>query len=240
MLVITVGYLMKELVASYIASRIQDGQLVGLGSGSTAELTILKIGERVKKEGLKVRALTTSIRGAMLASDAGISVLDLTSDLKPDFAFDGADEVDPDLRLIKGNGAAIVREKIVSRRSGGFTVIVTAEKLVMKLGEKFAVPVEILPAALPDVRAALKKFSPVEVTLRSGTGKFGPIITDSGGLILDVRFTPGIAADMEQRLKQITGVVETGIFTSDAKEVIVAKDGALFRFERGGKLSPIQ
>ncbi len=240
---------MKELVAEYLANKIvelskksspPESFILGLGSGTTAALAIKKTVAKLAGTKPTFKAIGTSYQSIALAQEAGIDVLPLSSGVVPTFAFDGADEVDLQHRIIKGQGAAMTPEKIVARRSGGVTIIITAEKLVAKLGSKFPVPVEVLQIAVPDVWWKLKALPGVsEVKLREGTGKIGPVTTELGNFILDVTYTGEIPEDAESTLKLIPGVVESGIFTNDVNEVIVAKDGALFRFLKGGALEPV-
>jgi ribose 5-phosphate isomerase A len=231
--------LMKELVGEYIARRVVDGQVLGIGSGTTVEAALIKIGERIKQEGLKLRGVATSFKSESLARAVGIDVVPLSAGLVPELAFDGADEVDTTHRLIKGKGAAITREKILARRAGGITVLVTAEKLVSSLGEKFPVPVEFLPDAYADLIRELSGFPLTEIKLREGSGKFGPVVTEHGNFLLDLYFSSTVPQSFEQEVKQLPGVVESGVFQGLASEVIVARDRGLFSFELGGELKPL-
>lgn len=240
---------MKELLADYIVKKVtslveehkgRDTLIVGLGSGTTAALAIKKLTASYARGNVPFKAIATSYESASAALEAGIDVLPLFSGIVPHFAFDGADEIDSQLRLIKGAGAAMTQEKIVARRAGGITVIATEEKLVKKLGEKFPVPVEVLQIAAVDVRNYLAKLPGVtSVSFREGSGKQGPLTTELGNFILDVRFADEIAQDTESILKLIPGVVETGLFFQDAKEVIIAKSNLLFRYLNGGVLEPL-
>jgi len=230
---------MKEVVGRYIAEKVKNGSVIGIGSGTTVEVALRLIGERIAKEGLKVKGVSTSFKAESIARESGIEVYPLYSGIVPDFAFDGADEVDPDWNLIKGRGAAITREKILARRAGGLSVIVTEEKLVTKLGSKFPVPIEVIPDAYPDLVSALKTFSPREVVLREGSGKYGPVVTEHGNFLVDVSFSEGVPANFEDSVNLLPGVVECGVFSRDTKEVIVSKGSSLFRFEKGGNLVQI-
>ena len=241
---------LKELVAEYIVRKVAalvdasgggSPLVIGLGSGTTAEIAVNRLGVRFAKSGV-FKAVATSYKSARIALDAGIDVLPLYSGVVPVFSFDGADEVDPELRLIKGKGGAMTSEKIVSRRSGGITVVVTEDKLVARLGLNMPVPIEVIPDALSDVELSLKKlpgFSVKSIVLREGSGKFGPVTTEHGNFILDLSVSAPLPDDAEEQIKLLPGVVESGIFSRDAKEVIVAKDNKLFYFRRGGKLEPI-
>lgn len=214
---------MKEIVGREIAGRVKDGQILGVGTGSTVDAAIDAIAARVRSEGLRVSALTTSYQSAVTLGRSGIAVLDpLSYDGEVHWGFDGADEVDPRHRLIKGKGGAQLREKILAARCGEFVVIVDESKLVRRLGERTAVPVEVVPEALGRVTSDLGKLGASEVTLRSGLpGKHGPVISEAGNLILDARF-PEIGDSLERDLKCLVGVVESGLFFSYATEVLVA------------------
>jgi len=160
----------KEAVAKELAKRVKDGDVIGLGSGSTVELALKHIGIRVAEEKLNIVGVPTSIRTARQATDAGVRVISNFSDLEISWAFDGADEVDPNLNLIKGRGAAMLPEKIVAKRAKHFVV-------------------EIIPEALSLVKSELKNFNPEKITLRTSDAKYGPTITENGNLILDVNFS---------------------------------------------------
>jgi ribose 5-phosphate isomerase A len=151
----------------------------------------------------------------------GIPVRDMQDTARLDLAIDGADEVDPDLNLIKGGGASHTREKIVAAMAKEFVVAVDESKLVDKLGANFAIPVEVLPAAYAFVLRAIRDMGGAPV-LRTGSGKDGPVVTDNGMLILDVRFAP--AADLravDRAVHGIPGVLETGLFFDMARKVLV-------------------
>jgi ribose 5-phosphate isomerase A len=222
---------MKTKLAELIASRANDGQTIGLGSGSTAEIVLDALAERVKRDQLRLRGVPTSLRTAALAARAGIQVCSLNDALTLDWAFDGADEVDPDLNLIKGRGAAMLAEKLNARRAKQFVVAVSESKLVHRLGEKFPVPVEVVRDGAEHVAEALRALGATEVLLREGGNKYGPLITENGNLVLDARFDL-IPADLETNIKLIVGVLESGIFTNSCDEVIVAKEAGIMTLTR--------
>lgn len=213
---------MKELVAREIAGRVKDGDVLGIGTGSTVDLALVEIGERIRREGIRVSALTTSLQSAMSCGKFGIHLLDpLSYEGELTWGFDGADEVDDRLRLIKGKGAAILREKIVAERCKCFVVIVDDSKLVSRLGEKCPVPVEVIPEALHTVKQRLTSLGASSVVLRDGLpGKHGPVITEKGNILLDVMFS-SISDTADRDIKGIAGVVETGLFFTHASEVLV-------------------
>jgi ribose 5-phosphate isomerase A len=212
----------KEAVAREIAQKVQNGQVIGVGSGSTSYLAILAIAERVKKEGLKVTAVCTSAEVTMACAALDLSVGTLLQH-RPDFAFDGADEVGPDKGLIKGRGGALYLEKIVIDAAPKTYILVDPSKFVKKLGEKFAVPVEVVPMALHIVERDLAKLGATEISMRMATGKDGPIITEQGNLLLDVRFRE-IGPTMERDIKSITGVIDSGLFQGRDVEILSTKD----------------
>lgn len=213
---------MKSIVAQALADRVQSGQILGIGSGSTVEACLDAIGKRIKSEKLVVSGVTTSVHSTRCAQAVGINVLDARADsVAISWAFDGADEIDPNFNLIKGAGGAMVQEKILACRAGGLIVVATEDKQVARLGEKFPVPVEVVPQAVSYVEAQLRKLGATEIKLRSGTGIYGSVVTEQGNLILDVRFA-AITAETESSIKLITGVVDSGLFFGLTKEVLLA------------------
>jgi len=212
---------MKELVAQAIAARVKNGEVIGLGSGSTVELALLEIKKRVQREGLQISGVPTSHRTAILAKEAGVTVLSPMLVQTIAWAFDGADEVDPNLDLIKGHGGAMLNEKIIASIAERFVVIITEDKQVKKLGEKFPVPVEVIPEALTLVEKELLQLGASKVVLRQAAGKYGPVITEHNNLILDASF-PSISPAHESKIKCIPGVVENGLFMGYADEILVA------------------
>lgn len=210
---------LKKLVGHEAAKLVNDGDVVGLGTGSTTHYFIEKLGDRMKKEELKILGIPTSYQSFFLARKWGIPLTTLEEhDL--DLAVDGADEVDPHLNLIKGGGAAHTLEKIVDASAEKFVVVVDESKMVEKLGA-FPVPVEVIPQALRVVEEQVKKMGGAP-KLRMAQRKDGPVITDNGNLVVDIDF--GLIEQPEKleiRLNSIPGVVENGIFTGMADKVIV-------------------
>jgi len=210
----------KEAVARQIAAKVDDGQVIGFGSGSTSYLAILAIAERVRREGLGITAICTSAEVAMAAAALDIPVGSLLQD-RPDWAFDGADEVDPDRSLIKGRGGALLMEKIVIDAAPHTCILVDSSKFVKKLGEKFTVPVEVMPPALHLVEKELARLGATEIKLRMAISKDGPVITEHGNRLLDVRFRE-IPKTMERDIKSITGVIDSGLFIGRDFEILSA------------------
>jgi ribose 5-phosphate isomerase A len=210
----------KQKVANEIAIRVKDGDILGVGSGSTVYVALVAIAKRIKEEGLKVKAIPTSVEISLFCAKLGIPLTTLFEN-KPDWLFDGADEVDPDKNLIKGRGGAMFKEKLLISSSAKNYIIVDDSKLVKKLGTNFPVPIEVFPTALLHVEEELKKIGAGELLLRPAKGKDGPIITENGNLILDARFHD-IGKDMEHAIKSITGVIESGLFINYNVEILMA------------------
>lgn len=226
---------MKAAVAEILAKRVKDRETIGLGSGTTAELAVELIGKRIRAEGLQISGVPTSHGISLKAAQAGIAVLSPLGDYSLDWSFDGADEVDGDLNMIKGQGGAMLLEKVVARQSKSVVIIVTEEKLVKCLGERHRVPVEVVPEAVHLVtRQLLDELGAESVELRMASKKYGPVISEHNNLILDVKFS-NIDRDLEQRIKVITGVVESGLFIDCASEVLVATPNGVISKRRQGE-----
>ena len=200
----------KQKVADKIASMVKDGDIIGVGSGSTAYLALLKIADRIRTEQLHIHAIPTSQEIKMACAKLGIPQTSLLEH-KPNWTFDGADEIDPNHNMIKGRGGAMFKEKLLISSSPQTFIIADPSKMVSKLGSRFPVPVEIFPDALIHADQALRSLSPVDIKLRMAQGKDGPIITENGNLILDVWFD-NIPDNLENAIKSITGVIESGLF----------------------------
>lgn len=205
---------------------VADGMTLGLGSGHAAERFVTALGERVRA-GLKVRGVPTSKATAALAARHDIPVVDLEAGLPLDITFDGADEVDPALNLVKGYGNALVREKIVAAASKTLVILIgpehVAEKRVDVLGRRGKLPVEVIPFAVPLVRRELAGLGlPADVLLDGAA----PHVTDNGNHVLHVRVGPlADPAGLDRALKDIPGVVGTGLFLGMAEVVIVEDAG---------------
>jgi ribose 5-phosphate isomerase A len=219
---------MKMAVAQAAAARVKSNTIVGLGTGSTTALLIQCLGDRLKSGELtNIKGVPTSFQAAVLAKQNGIPLVTLDDVDHIDVAIDGADEVDPHKNLIKGGGAAHTREKVIDALAAEFIVVVDSSKLVDKLGSTFPVPLEVLPMAVaPVTRAAIKLGGKPE--LRMGVKKDGPVITDQGNMVLDVKFESiPDPVELERTLNNIPGVVENGIFVGVADLVLIGeiKDG---------------
>ena len=216
---------MKQIVADAAIKEVEDGMIVGLGSGSTAALMIKSLAGEITSGKLKnIRGVPTSFQSEVLALELNIPLIDLASVSQIDLAIDGADEVDPDFQLIKGGGACHVREKLVASKANKFLIVVDETKLVENLNKVFPLPVEVLPSAWNQVKDVIKEMSGVS-SLRMATKKAGPVVTDQGNLILDVLFNNGIKdpKDLEVRINNIPGVLENGLFIDLTDKVLVGK-----------------
>ncbi|WP_269603344.1 ribose-5-phosphate isomerase RpiA [Prochlorococcus marinus] len=216
---------MKQAVAQAAVDQIQNGMILGLGSGSTAALMIEALALKIKSGEIKdIVGVTTSFQGEVLASELGIPLKSLSSVSEIDLAIDGADEVDPKFQLIKGGGACHVQEKLVAALAKKFIVVVDSTKIVQKLNLEFKLPVEVLPSAWKQVRKTLINLGG-EGDLRMAQKKAGPIVTDQGNLILDLTFSNGIDQPelLESQINNIPGVLENGLFVNLTDEVLVGK-----------------
>jgi ribose 5-phosphate isomerase A len=212
---------MKKAAGEAAARRVQSGMLVGLGTGSTAIHAIRCLGQRLRDRELReIRGIPTSFQSSVLARELRIPLVSLDEVDRIDVAIDGADEVAPDLTLIKGGGAAHTREKIVDAFADEFIVVVDETKLVDKLGSKSPVPVEVVPFGLVPVLHALERLGGVP-ELRMGVRKAGPVVTDQGNFVVDVKFDSiPDPAGLERTINNIPGVLENGLFVGVAHRVL--------------------
>ena len=216
---------MKQIVADAAIKEVEDGMILGLGSGSTAALMIKSLSEEIRLGKLKnIIGVPTSFQSEVLALELNIPLIDLASVSQIDLAIDGADEVDPDFQLIKGGGACHVREKLVASKANKLLIVVDETKLVQNLNKVFPLPIEVLPTAWKQVKDTISEMSGVS-KLRMATKKAGPVVTDQGNLILDVLFSNGIKypKDLEIQINNIPGVLENGLFVDLTDKVLVGK-----------------
>lgn len=208
----------KEAIARKIAKRVQNGDVIGFGSGSTSYLTVIEIAKKCEEENIKITAIPTSKEIEMLCSYLNISTASIM-EKKPDWCFDGADEVDHDNWMIKGRGAAMFKEKLNIKTSAKTYILIDDSKVVNTLGTSFPVPVEIYPNAAFYVKEELYKLGANRQNVRQALKKDGPVITENGNIIIDVYFD-NITPDLERRIKEITGVVESGLFIGYNVEIV--------------------
>lgn len=223
---------LKATVAGKAAERVQSGMAVGLGSGSTAELVVRRLGHRVRS-GLDFVGIPTSARTAALAQREGIRLTDFVAHPRLDLTIDGADQVERgSLNLVKGRGGALLREKIVADCSDRLLIVVDASKLADRLG--IPVPVEVVPFGLEATAAKIAHLG-AAIARRMGPDA-APYVTDGGNAILDCDFGPiPDAGAVEQALRALVGVIETGLFVGRAEEVLVADAAGVHSFTRASK-----
>ena len=226
----------KRKAALEAVKHVKDGFIVGLGSGSTAAYAIKAIGEKLKRAHLNVLGIPTSYQAFLLAVEQGIAVTTLEEHATINVTIDGADQIDPKLNLIKGMGAALAREKIVASASKQNIIIADENKKVQVLGESnHPVPIEVLPFAISIVKRKIEAYGGKGV-VREGKGKLGPVITDNGNAVIDAVFGPiNNVAVLEQKLKMIPGVVETGLFVGSTDIVYVGTRSDVVKIEREKK-----
>jgi len=216
--------LMKQEVGKAAAARVKSDSVVGLGTGSTTAYAIQYIGERLASGEIKnIVGIPTSFQAEVLAKQYKIPLTTLDAVDHIDIAIDGADEVDPDKHMIKGGGAAHTREKVVDSLANEFVVVVDSGKLVDKLGSTFLLPVEVIPMALTPTMRKLEALGG-KPQLRMGVKKAGPVVTDEGNLIIDVKFDHiENPADLEKEINNIPGVLDNGLFVGVADVVLVGE-----------------
>ena len=192
-----------------IAEKVKNGQVIGFGSGSTSYLTAIEIGKKVNNENLSIKAIPTSKEIEDVCKEYSIEIGNLAED-EIDWSFDGADEVDPHNNMIKGMGRAMFKEKLNIINSPKTYILVDESKFVDKLGEKHPVPIEVFPSAIKYVANELTKMGATETVFRG--------MTENNNAILDTKFEE-INDELEKKIKQITGVIESGLFMNYDVEV---------------------
>ncbi|GAB4533483.1 MAG: ribose-5-phosphate isomerase RpiA [Pleurocapsa sp.] len=215
---------MKQEVGKAAAARVKSDSIVGLGTGSTTAYAIEYIGDRLAKGELKnIVGVPTSFQAEVLAKKFGIPLTTLDAIDHIDVAIDGADEVDPQKNLIKGGGAAHTREKVVDSLANEFVVVVDGGKLTDQLGSSFLLPVEVIPMAVTPVMKSLEKLGG-KPELRMGIKKAGPVVTDQGNLVIDVKFDRiDNPAELEKTINNLPGVLENGLFVGVANVVLIGE-----------------
>jgi ribose 5-phosphate isomerase A len=223
----------KKNAALEATRHVENNSVIGLGSGTTVAFAIEALGERVKKEKLKIRGIPSSYQAFQLAVQHGIQITTLDEHPMIDITIDGADQITPELYLIKGMGAALLREKIVATASKYNIIIADESKRVNILGENDqAVPIEVLPFALSLVKNKIASLGGIPI-VREGKGKLGPIITDNGNVIIDANF--GLIQNPQElatKVKMIPGVVETGFFIDLTNIVYIATENKIEKIQK--------
>jgi ribose 5-phosphate isomerase A len=222
----------SDPLAEAAVAEVQSGMVVGLGTGKTASRGIIALHTRVREEGLDIRVIATSHATETQARALGLRLIDFHDIERLDYLFDGADEVDPDLRMIKGRGGAMVRERLVATASARRVYMVGEEKLVDHLGQRSTLPVAVHYFGLASIRKHLTDCGFNGVIRRTLTNEH--FLTDQGNLVIDVTLPPSFdPAEAAAQLDAIPGVVDHGLFLTEADEVVVEMgDGRIERMAR--------
>jgi ribose 5-phosphate isomerase A len=216
----------KQLVAAAAVERVRDGMRVGLGSGSTSAAAVRLLGERIRRDGLRVEGVPTSTATRKVAIEAGVPLAEDLSGFTLDLAFDGADEATREGWLIKGGGGAMLQERIVAAAAREFVVMVDSSKIVARLGV-FPLPVEVFRLGWRNVQRRLEAMD-AEVRLR--TNHNGPVVTDEGNHLLDCRFPDALYEDprpLAQALCTMPGVADHGLFLDVTSVLLIAAGGTV-------------
>lgn len=217
----------KQSVAIHAANLVEDGMLVGLGTGSTANYFIEALARRKQEEQLQFSTVSSSVVSMMKAQQLGLDLVAIEHIRQLDLYVDGADEVSPEMSLLKGRGFDLVKEKLLAKASEQFYVLIDNSKLVIRIGEVFPIPVEVTPFSWQMVLRSLQQIGG-EGELRKNTAGDGLAITSHGSLVLDMTFDSSLeAVELNMELNAIPGVVEHGIFYQLATHVFMAKDGVV-------------
>lgn len=211
----------KEAAAARLAARLRDGDVVGVGSGSTSYVSLRALAALATARGWRFLAIPTSLEMEMACAAHQVATTSLLR-TRPDWSFDGADEIDPEGNMIKGRGGEMTRERLVMASSPERFVVIDKSKRVEKLGTRFPIPIEILPEAYRLVAERLRRdLGATEVTLRSALAKDGPVISEHGNLIADARFE-SVEATLDRAMSSLPGVVGTGLFVGFNPTVVTA------------------
>ena len=216
---------------------VKNGMKVGLGTGSTVKHTVIELGRRMSEEGLEIVGVPTSLATEEIANKVGIPLVELSEIDGLDIVIDGADEYDPDFQLIKGGGAALLREKIVAQESAAMVIVADARKRVGTLGA-FPLPIEVTPFSHEATVRSLSRLLDCRVNIRMAGN--GPVITDNGNMIADAHTGPTIEnpVECEQNVLMIAGVVQVGLFNGMCDAVVLAGEDGIETFVKpGGRLS---
>ena len=218
--------LLKQQAGIEACKYVNNGMKVGLGTGSTVKYTVIELGRRIAEEGLEIVGVPTSLATEKLATKVGISLVELSDCDNLDIVIDGADEFDTEFNLIKGGGAALLREKIVAQESLSMVVVADERKMVETLGA-FPLPIEITPFSHQATIRQLTKLLDCRVNCRMAGDN--PVITDNGNYIADAHCGPKITdpVNLEIEILKIAGVVQVGLFNNMCDVVVLAKDSGV-------------
>jgi ribose 5-phosphate isomerase A len=217
----------KQLVAIHAAKHVKNGMLVGLGTGSTANYFIEELARRQAEENLKVTTIASSHVSMIKAQNLGLNVIALTQVAEIDLYVDGADEITPDMTLLKGRGYDLVLEKLLAKAAKQFLVVADKSKLVARIGTNYAIPIEVMPIAWKAAKRSLEAAGGVG-DLRQNAAKDGLSISSHGSLVLDMTFDKSISDEaLNHLINNTPGVVEHGIFHGLTSAILIAGDGKI-------------
>jgi len=217
----------KQLVAIHAAKYVKDDMLVGLGTGSTANFFIEELARRQTEENLKVTTIASSNISMIKAQSLGLNVISLHQVDVIDLYVDGADEITPDMTLLKGRGYDLVMEKLLAKAASQFLVVADKSKLVDRIGTNFAIPIEVMPFAWKAAKRSIEALGG-QGDLRQNVAKDGLAITSHGSLVLDMAFDKSITESaLNDMLNNTPGVVEHGIFYGLTSAILIAGDGKI-------------
>lgn len=215
----------KQLVAVHAAKYVQNDMLVGLGTGSTANFFIEELARRQTEEKLKVTTIASSNISMIKAQSLGLNVISIQQVNSIDCYIDGADEITPDMTLLKGRGYDLVMEKLLAKAAKQFFVVADKSKLVDRIGTNFAIPIEVMPFAWKAIKKSIEQAGG-HGDLRQNVAKDGLSISSYGSLVLDMSFDKSVSEEnLNQLLNNIPGVIEHGIFRGLTTAVFIANDG---------------
>jgi ribose 5-phosphate isomerase A len=215
----------KQVVAIHAAKYVKNGMLVGLGTGSTANYFIEELARRQKDEQLKVTTIASSNVSMIKAQNLGLNVIGLAQVSEIDLYVDGADEITPDMTLLKGRGYDLVLEKLLAKAAKQFLVVADKSKLVARIGTNYAIPIEVMPMAWKAAKRSLEAAGGVG-DLRQNVAKDGLTVTSHGSLVLDMTFDKSITEEtLNQLINNTPGVVEHGIFYGLTTAILIAENG---------------
>jgi len=217
----------KELVAIEAAKRVKNGMVVGLGTGSTANYFIEHLAKRQAEGGLNISTVASSTISAMKAESCGLKVVSIAQLKRIDLYVDGADEITPNLSLLKGRGQDLVMEKLLAKAADQFIVVADKSKLASRIGEKFIIPIEVIPSAWQMVKHQLEKQG-AQGDIRLNAGKDNVVISAHGSYVLEMQFPVKINDEaLNNLLNNTPGIVEHGVFYGIASQVLIADNGII-------------
>ena len=215
----------KQAVAIYAANYVKNGMLVGLGTGSTANYFIEELARRQQAENFQVTTIASSQISMIKAQSLGLNVISLTQVAEIDLYVDGADEITPDMTLLKGRGYDLVLEKLLAKAAKQFLVVADKSKLVTRIGTNYAIPIEVMPMAWKTAKRSLEAVGGVG-ELRQNAAKDGLAVTSHGSLVLDMVFDKSLSENvLNQLINNTPGVVEHGIFYGLSSVILIANAG---------------